>query len=522
MVVLSLCFEVHQPRRINRRFRAGSFRIDDVSKAFNAYFDTKLDKEVLERAYKRCYQPATRIIRDAVVEGSSWDRPFKVAYSFSGVFLEQIAESFPEFIDEVRAIVKTGNVELFSQTYYHSLAGIYYDDMSEFREQARIHRRTIKNLFGYEPKVFENTELIYNNLIAKEVASAGFSGIVTEGTETTLKGASPHQVYSAKGVKGLKVLTRDYELSDDIAFRFSSKDWQEYPLTAEKYAGWVSKIAEPVVLIFMDYETFGEHHWPESGIHGFLRALPRAMREHPNIVFRTPSEVVDSIPPVGELDVYEHGQTLSWADQDRNLAAWLGNDMQKSAFEMTRSLSAPAKTLGAEYLRVWRTLQVSDNYYYMYTGTGGPAEVHSYFSGSVGSPADIYLAFTNIVFSFQGLMIGELVKSDSLANVLLNGWSKQRGFFFYMDEETPLGLVAKGYRDFYEAVQRVSEVSLEFHLKRGDFEKWFTQVFGDVELAEGIRQLRKRRLKGTALRNELASLVRRRMEQILATFGTRA
>jgi alpha-amylase len=522
MVVLSLCFEVHQPRRINSRFRSGSFRIDDVSKAFNAYFDTKLDKEILDRAYKRCYQPATQIVREAVVEGSSWQRPFKVAYSFSGVFLEQIAESFPEFIEEVKAVVKTGNAELLSQTYYHSLASIYYDDMSEFKEQMRIHRRTIKNLFGYEPKVFENTELIYNNLIAKEVAGAGFSGIITEGSEAMLKGGSPHQVYSAKGVKGLKVLTRDFKLSDDIAFRFSSRDWDEYPLTAEKYAGWVSKIAEPLALVFMDYETFGEHHWPESGIHGFLRALPKALREHPNVVCRTPSEVVDSIPPARELDVYEHGQTLSWADQGRDLAAWLGNDMQKSAFEMTRSLSAPARTLGAEYLRVWRTLQVSDNFYYMYTGTGGPAGVHSYFSGPVGSPTDVYLAFTNIVFNFQSLMIGELVRSDSLANVLLNGWSKQRGFFFYMDEGTPLGLVAKGYKDFYEAVQRVSEVSLEFHLKRGDFEKWFAQVFGDVELAGSIRQLRGRRLKGKALRTALASLMRRRIEQILATFGSRA
>ena len=521
MVVLSLCFEVHQPRRINGRFRTGSFRIDGVPKAFNAYFDTKLDREVLERAYQRCYAPATRIIGDAIRESAASERPFKVAYSFSGVFLEQVAALFPEFIEEIKSIVKTGNAELMSQTYYHSLASIHYDDLAEFREQMRIHRRTVKNLFGYEPKVFENTELIYNNLIAKEVANAGFTGVVVEGSESILKGGSPHQVYSAKGVRDLKILTRDYKLSDDIAFRFSSKGWEEYPLTADKYAGWISSIAEPYALVFVDYETFGEHHPPESGIHDLLRALPQAIGEHSNIVCRTPSEIVNTIPPMRELDVYEHGQTSSWADQNRDLSAWLGNDMQKSAFEMTRSLSAAAKTLGAEYLRVWRTLQISDNYYYMYTGTGGPAEVHSYFSGPVGSPTEVYLAFTNIIFNFQSLMIGELVRSDSLVNVLLNGWSKQRGFYFYIDESTPLGLVAKGYKDFHEAVQRVSEVSLEFHLKRGDFDKWFEQVFGDEELADSIRQLRERRLKGVALKTALASLVQRRIDEILATFGPR-
>jgi len=521
MVVLSLCFEVHQPRRINGRFRVGSFRIDDVSKAFNAYFDTKLDSEIFERAYRRCYQPATQIVKDAVLSSERAERPFKVAYSFSGTFLEQVAELFPEFIEEVKAMASTGNIELLSQTYYHSLASIYYDDMAEFRDQVQIHKRAIKNLFGYEPKVFENTELIYNNLIAKEVANAGFIGAVTEGSEGVLKGNSPHQVYSAKGMKDLRILTRDHKLSDDIAFRFSSTKWEEYPLTANKYAGWIASVAEPYALVFIDYETFGEHHWPESGIHDFLRALPTAIAVYPNVECRTPTETINSIPPVGELDVYEHGQTLSWADQSRDLSAWLGNEMQKSAFGMVRSLSVPARKLGAEYLRVWRTLQVSDNYYYMYTGTGGPADVHTYFAGPVGSPMDVYIAFTNIISSFQSLMVGELVKSDSLVNVFLNGWSKEKGFYFYLDERTPLGLVAKGYRDFYEAVQRVSEISLEFHLKRGDFEKWFEQVFGDVELAESFRQLRETQVRGASLKNSIASLVQRRVEQILSTFGPR-
>jgi len=521
MVVFCLCFEVHQPRRINSRFRVGSFRIDDVSKAFNAYFDLKLGKDMFERAYKKCYEPATRIVREAVLESQHSERPFKVAYSFSGIFLEQVAELFPEFIDEVKSMVATGNVELLSQTYYHSLAGIYYDDMSEFRDQARIHARTIKNLFGYEAEVFENTELIYNNLIAKEVADMGFSGVITEGSEAILDGRSPHQVYSAKGTKGLKVLTRDHKLSDDIGFRFSSKDWSEYPLTADKYAEWVSSIAEPYALVFIDYETFGEHHWPESGIHNFLKELPRALRERPSVVCRTPSGVAKSIPPIAELDVYEHGRTLSWADQGRDLSAWLGNEMQKSAFAMIYSLSAPAKKLGAEYLRVWRTLQISDNYYYMYTGAGGPADVHKYFAGPVGSPTDVYIAFTNIISNFQSLMVGELVKSENLVNVLLNGWSKERGFYFYLDERTPLGLVAKGYKDFYEAVQRVSEASLEFHLHRGDFERWFENIFGDVELAERIRQLRTRRQRGVALKKALASTMQKRIEQILVTFGPR-
>jgi len=514
MVLLCLGFEVHQPRRINRRFRLSDAHLMDISQAESSYFDSKLDREIFERVYNKCYLPTTNIIKEAIETTKESERPFKVCYSFSGLFLEQLLESHPELIDTIRSMVKTGNVELLCQTHYHSLASIYYDDMSEFREQAKKHRKAVKQTFGYEPRVFENTEFIYNNLLAKEVYNMGFSGIITEGSEALLGGRSPHFVYRSNVAKELRILPRDYKLSDDVGFRFSSASWDGYPLTAEKYLNWIASIADPYVLVFVDYETFGEHVWPEAGIHEFLRKVPEEAQRHQNVIPKTASEVIGNIPPVADVDVYEHGKTISWADERRDLSAWLGNEMQKSAFDMVKSLSNPARKLGGKFLRVWRLLQTSDNYHYMYTGEGGPAEVHSYFSGPVGSPLEIYIAFGNVISNFQGLMSDEIVKTSNLARAILEGWSREKAFSFFMDVDKPLHLTASGYLEFYDIVKRVSEVSIEFHIYNGDLEKWFEHVFGDEFLSHNIRKLRSKRFRGKRLKKALTVLVKKRIDQI--------
>ena len=514
MVVLCIGFEVHQPRRLNKSFRVQAPDPRDIAEAEGSYFDLRLDKEIFERVYEKCYKPTTNMLAEAIERTKGSERPFKICYSFSGLFLEQLLLNHPELIETIRSMAKTGNVELLCQTYYHSLASIYYDDMSEFRDQVKEHKKAIRRTFGFEPRIFENTEFIYNNLIAKEIQALGFSGIITEGSDRLLHGSSPHFVYRPIVAKSLRVLTRDYRLSDDIGFRFSSLS-----LTAEKFIDWVASVAEPLVLIFVDYETFGEHVWPEAGIRDFLKQLPHEIERCRNVVPETASEIVGTIPPAGDVDVYEHGKTISWADERRDLSAWLGNEMQRSTFGSVISLSRPARTIGGEFLRIWRLLQTSDNYHYMYTGTGGPADVHSYFSGPVGSPLDVYVAFSNILVSFQGMISNEMIKPKTLERKLLKGWSEEKAFSFFLDVGKPLNLKASGYLEFHNVAKRVSEDSIAFHLYNGDFEKWFSDVFGDELLSRQIHELRTKKIGGIRLKKAIVTLVAKRIDEIRNTLG---
>lgn len=513
MVVLCIGFEVHQPRRLKKTFRVQASDPRDIAEAEGSYFDLRLDKEIFERVYQKCYRPTTNMLEEAIERTKDSERPFKICYSFSGLFLEQLLLNHPELIETIRSMAKTGNTELLCQTYYHSLASIYYDDMSEFRDQVREHKNAIRRIFGFEPRIFENTEFIYNNLIAKEIEALGFSGIITEGSERLLHGSSPHFVYRPIVAKSLRVLTRDYRLSDDIGFRFSSLS-----LTAPKFLDWVASVAEPVVLIFLDYETFGEHVWPEAGILDFLKQLPHEIERCHNVVPETASEIVDTIPPAGDVDVYEHGKTISWADERRDLSAWLGNEMQRATFSSVISLSTPVKRIGGEFLRIWRLLQTSDNYHYMYTGTGGPADVHSYFSGPVGSPLDVYVAFSNILFSFQGMISNEMMKPKTLERALLRGWSEEKAFSFFLDLDRPLNLKASGYLGFHSITKRIPEASIAFHLYNGDFEKWFSDVFGDELLSRRIRDLRTKKIRGRRLKKEIVAIVGERIQEIKNAF----
>ncbi|MBO3757826.1 MAG: alpha-amylase [Thermoproteota archaeon] len=504
---------MHQPRRIRKDFRSWKANKVSPSEVFEAFFDSKLDKEIFERVYSKCYFPATKIIHDVISEFSNKEKPFKVCYSFSGVFLEQLQKLHPELLDIITEMVKTNHVELLSQTYYHSLASIYVNDLSEFRYQVEEHKKTIKKLFGYETKIFENTELIYNNLIAREVASLGFDGIITEGADRILNGKSPHFLYVSSKAN-IKVLLRDYRLSDDIAFRFSNKQWSEYPLTASKYVQWVSNIPDPFVLVFVDYETFGEHHWPDSGIHKFLQELPYYIDQKNNIIPSLPREIVSKVPPSGEIDVDENRDTISWADVSRDLSAWLGNEMQKTIFNEVYAEHELKHVIEGPLTKLWRYLQISDNYYYMYTGYGGPAEVHRYFSGPLGLPEDVYFAFSNVVFKFKELVKKETLKKEKIRKILLLGLNNEKEFRFSLNRDVELGVAARGYLDFLDALNRVSAISLEYHTYNSDLEKWFSSCLNDEETAKKISNLRKKKIRGERLRKELIRIIERKIEKI--------
>jgi alpha-amylase len=323
IMLISFNFEVHQPHRLKKT-------VDTSNKnLWNRYFDVELNKEIFNRVANKCYIPANRIMLDLI---DNYD--IKIAYSITGVFLEQAMEFNEEVLDLFKDLVKTGNVELIGETYHHSLSGLF-ENHAEFREDIENHKKLIKELFNYKTEVFRNTELLYNNKIAETVKDMGFKGIFTEGAERILGWRSPNYVYSA--LCGLNVLLRNYQLSDDIGFRFSCSDWEEYPLTADKYANWLANSQGDCINIYIDYETFGEHQWKETGIFEFLKALPLEIEKYPVLNYATPSEILDKCLPRGSIDVFEFS-TVSWADSERDVSAWLGNGMQRLSFKRLKSL----------------------------------------------------------------------------------------------------------------------------------------------------------------------------------------
>jgi len=289
-----------------------------------------------------------------------------------------------------------------------------YDSEEEFIEQVEIHRQMLKDYFNIEPKVFVNTEMIYNNRIAKIVENLGFKAIFTEGAERILQWRNPNYVYVRKYCypndstpdKRIRVLLRNYRLSDDIGYRFSARNWDQWPLTAEKYAAWLSATPGQVINIFMDYETFGEHQPEESGIFWFLKALPYMVLKYDNLEFLKASEVVEKYQPIGEIDVFEFS-TVSWADMERDVSAWLGNKMQQMVFEEVKNLEKIVKKSKNENLiKIWRLLQQSDHYYYVCNKWWADGDVHKYFS-SFGTPEEAFANFMGILADFKTRLLLE-------------------------------------------------------------------------------------------------------------------
>ncbi len=384
MVAICFYFQLHQPYRLRK------YPVFDIGNN-KYYYDDNKNIGVLNKIKEKCYLPANKLMLDLI---NKTDGRFKIAYSITGVLLEQLLDNAPEVIQSFQDLSKTGNVEFLSETYYHTLSYLYSKD--EFKEQINMHRKLIKRLFHQDPKVFRNTELVYNNEIASYIEKLGYNGILAEGADHILGWRSPNYVYRPVNTNKIKLLMKNYKLSDDIAFRFSEPSWKEYPLTADRYANWISSIngAGDVVNLFMDYETLGEHQWESTGIFKFFEHLPFELLKHPDNKFMTPSEVISNHQAISEIDIHN---IISWADIERDLSAWLGNKMQNFAIYKLYELEQNVKSLdNNKILEDWRRLQTSDLFYYMCTKWFNDGDVHKYFN-PYDSPHEAFITFMNVL-----------------------------------------------------------------------------------------------------------------------------
>lgn len=390
----SVCFyfQVHQPLRV-RKYRV--FDVGQNNSYFNDESGTNLDnKAIVEKVARKCYLPANEVLLQNIKNNPD----FKASFSISGIALEQFEKFAPEVIDSFKALVDTGNVELLSETYYHSLASIYSEE--EFINQVILHRKKLRDLFGVTPSVFRNTELIYSNEIAKMAEKMGYKGILAEGADHILGWKSPAFVYKPTGTENIKLLLKHYKLSDDIAFRFSQQSWEGWPLTAPKFADWVHSHNGngETINLFMDYETFGEHQWEDTGIFEFLKHMPDEILKRGDNNFKTPSEVIDSYDARGELDVPHF---VSWADTERDLSAWISNDLQREALDTVYALGSEIVHIDDPVLLDdWRKLQTSDHFYYMCTKFWNDGDVHKYFS-PYESPYEAFIAYMNVMHDMR-------------------------------------------------------------------------------------------------------------------------
>ncbi len=381
-------FEVHQPMRLSR---FSVFNIGHTEDPYATYFNHELNQKIFEKVARKCYLPTNKLLLDLI---RKTDGKFRISYSLTGTFIEYCQMFLPELLDSFKDLVKTGAVDLLDETYYHSLSSLF-DDLDEFEAQVKQHRQTIKKIFNYSPKSFRNTETIYDNRIAGKAADMGYQGILTEGSERILGWRSPNFVYKSQ-YSNIKVLMRNYKLSDDVGFRFGAKNWSGYPLTADKYARWMSNSFGDVINLFMDYETFGEHQWEDTGIFEFLKHLPNEVLKYDNLEFATVSEAVEKYQAVGDIDV---PWAISWADEDRNVSTWLGNNMQIACFNELKDIGRMIKKQrpkDKELLNVWRLLQTSDHLYYLSTKGFEDGTVHAYFS-PYEVPYDGFINYMNIL-----------------------------------------------------------------------------------------------------------------------------
>lgn len=379
-----LYFQIHQPWRLK------SYQIFDIGNNSN-YFDT--DKEasydnerVIKKVADKSYRPMLKLLLKKLEE----NKDFKFSLSITGVVLEQFEKFSPDIIELLKNIAKTGRVEFLAETYYHSLASLY--SPTEFLFQVSRHHRLISDLFGVDPKVFRNTELIYTNNIAKIVQDAGYVGMLAEGAGKILNGRKPTKVY--KSPSGLPLLLKHYMLSDDIAFRFSDSARSGKPLTADTFSHWISSSFDDdeLVNLFMDFETFGEHQWEDTGIFRFFEHFVEKFIETGN-KFVLPSEAIMTRP----VDVFDSVDPVSWADVDRDITAWRGNNLQEDSLAVIYSLENSIMTIGdADLIEDWRRLQTSDHFYYMCTKWSNDGDVHAYFS-PYGSPYNAYVNYNNTI-----------------------------------------------------------------------------------------------------------------------------
>jgi len=400
---ICLCFHVHQPFRLKR------YRFFEIGND-HYYYDDYLNESILRKVADNCYLPANDLLLKIIKE---YGHNFKVAFSMSGIVLDQFELYAPEVIDSFKKLVKTGSVEFLSNTYSHSLSSLFNEN--EFISDIKEHDEKIYNYFGQKPVVFRNTELIYSDKIGEIVSNLGYKGIITEGAQHILGWKSPNFLYYHPINPRLKIMLRNFKLSDDIAFRFSNKGWSEYPLTAEKFASWLNKFdkKEEVVNIYIDYETFGEHQWLDTGIFEFLQNFPAAVYKLTNFTFNTPSEVMEFYQPVASLNVTH---PVSWADVEKDLTAWLGNELQNDACQKLYNIADKVKKCKDKKIKKdWKYLQSSDHFYFMCTKFFSDGEIHAYFN-PYENPYDAYINYMNVLNDFTIRVENDLQNIDITEN----------------------------------------------------------------------------------------------------------
>lgn len=397
---ICLYFQVHQP------FRLRTYRFFNIGQD-HQYYDDYQNRHIIRRVAEQCYLPANKMMLDLIHEFGS---TFKVSYSISGSALDQMEQYVPEVIRSFQELAKTGCVEFIAETYTHSLASLSNRD--EFVRQVQLHRKKIESLFGQRPTTFRNTEMIYSDQIGEMVADMGFHTMLTEGAKHVLGWKSPNFLYCNAINPKLKLLLRNFRLSDDITFRFSNTNWSEWPLTAEKLVKWLNSIEanEEVINIFLDYETIGEHQWKETGIFEFFKHLPGKVFAKSGFNFQTPEELYQTLQTVAAISV---PYPISWADEERDLTAWLGNELQDEAFAKLYSYEAKVKKCkDADILRDWGYLQTSNHFYYMCTKWFSAGEVHKYFN-PYGSPYEAFINYMNVLSDFM-IRVDEALIAESL------------------------------------------------------------------------------------------------------------
>ena len=386
MKTVCLYFQVHQPWRLK------VYRFFNIGKDHN-YLDDFTNRAIMQKVARQCYLPMNALLLKLIKENKG---AFKCSFSITGSAVEQFRIYAPEVLDSFRALAETGCVEFLAETYSHSLAAL--SSKEDFVEQVKLHSKMIKEEFGKKPVAFRNTELIYSDQIGEMVAGLGFKTILAEGAKHVMGWKSPDYIYTNAIDNSLRVLLRNYKLSDDIAFRFSNQGWDQYPLTADKFASWIKEENGEVINLFMDYETFGEHQKADTGIFDFMKAMPKAILKQDDICFKTVSEAAKAYQPVGVLHC---PHVMSWADEERDVTAWLGNELQNEAFSKLYALKDKVKALkSADYEYVWNFMQTSDHFYYMATKWLSDGDVHSYFN-PYGSSYEAFINYMNVLSDFE-------------------------------------------------------------------------------------------------------------------------
>ena len=384
---ICLYLHVHQP------FRIRPFSVFDAGNN-TTYWDDTVNQRIIQKVAHKSYRPTNTLLLELL------DRhpQFQLSLSITGTLLEQLEQWAPDVLVGFKQMADTGRVEILAETYHHSLAFFY--SVPEFERQVKQHAAAVKRLFGVKPKVLRNTELSYNNDLAYWADQAGYKGIITEGWEPVLGWRSPNFMYRPAYTQHIRLLLKNYNLSDDIAFRFSDRNWAQWPLTADKYVHWLNALPadQPLINLFMDYETFGEHQWEDHGIFDFLRHFPTEFLRRSGNSFATISQAIKSIEPADTVDV---PNTITWADTERDLTAWTGNAMQQQAankiYELEKQVLA---TKNDPLIQDWRRLQTSDHFYYMCTKWFNDGDVHAYFS-PYDSPYDAFVYFCNVLRDFK-------------------------------------------------------------------------------------------------------------------------